>query len=174
MIQHMINNAAVLFCILPADISHIGMLVITSVRQTELPVFIGLIQNRIHHVCQKLLRRVIKRHQNTELDLSVKNRLTLLLCFLRRWKAGCSMALHILPLLQLAADLAHQTRNGTVPGQTVSGLFIEMQSFAQRDRQLPCKAVLDPIQLKTQLFNLLFRLFNFAQENLCLLPLGLI
>ncbi len=106
-IQHMINNALILFCILLTDLSYISMFMIASVRQTQLPVPVGLIFYGIQHICEELLRRIVKRHQDTELHLIFKNRLPLLFRLLRCGEAGCPVALHVFALLKLAAHLAH-------------------------------------------------------------------
>ena len=52
-----------------ADISHIAMLSVTAVRKTELKILIGLCQHRLDHLAQIQLRRIVKRHNDTELDI---------------------------------------------------------------------------------------------------------
>ena len=74
-----IDDPAVLLPVLPAYPSYIRMLVITSVRQAELPVFVGLSPHRIDHLPKEFFRRVIKGHKNT--DFNVSGKYGLLLCF---------------------------------------------------------------------------------------------
>ena len=49
----------ILLHVFPADLLHISMLLIGTVRQTELPVLISLVQHRVQHFRQKLSRRII-------------------------------------------------------------------------------------------------------------------
>ena len=49
---------------------HIGVVCIRPVRETELPVPVGLPDHGIHHIGEILLRRVVERHENGEENLS--------------------------------------------------------------------------------------------------------
>ena len=77
-------------------LSHIGMIPVGAVRQAELPVFIGLIHNGIDHLPQEILRRVVKRHQNTDFHHPLKALLPLGFGLLRGGEAFGSV---ILPCL---------------------------------------------------------------------------
>ena len=65
-IQHAVKDTGIFRRIFSADLSHIGMLVIASVSQTQLPVLVGLIFYTVQKLRQKLFRCIIKRRQNTE------------------------------------------------------------------------------------------------------------
>ena len=67
-----------------------------------------------------------------------------------------------------------RSRNGTIAGQPVSGLFIEMKTFPQWSRKLPGKAALDPVQLEIQLFDLFLTFLYLAYEDFGFLPLSLV
>ena len=84
----LIFDPAVFLYILLTDPAHICMLVITSICQTQFPVLVGLCHYRIDHFPQELLRGIVQRHQNTDLDLSWKYSLflsTSLLCIRERF-----------------------------------------------------------------------------------------
>ena len=58
-----------------------GSVLWTGICDTQLPVFIGLFQQRIHHLAEKLLRCFICRHRNTNLRLILPFLLFLLFQF---------------------------------------------------------------------------------------------
>ena len=81
------------------------MLRVGTVRQAELPVFVGLVHHGIDHLGQEILRGIIEGHQNTEGHHARKHRLPLPLRLLRAWKALGTVMLHGLMLSLLVAHL---------------------------------------------------------------------
>ena len=87
------------------------MLCIRPVRKAQLPVSVGLIQHRIHHVLQIFLRGVVERNQDAEQNLSGKaGRLLCLTASLLCARKACgSVALLRLLLTNLITDLFHNS-----------------------------------------------------------------
>ena len=174
MIQYLILNTRIRLGIFFTNFPNVGMLVIAAVGQTKFPVLIGLGLYAVQKLSEELLRRIIKRRQDAELDHMRKNGLLLALRLLCGREACRAVPRHILTLLQLAANLPHNPRNGTVARQAISGLLIEMKSLSKGNGQLPGEAALDAIELEGQLLDFLFRLLDLADQDLGLLPLCLI
>ena len=93
------------------DFPYIRMLCIRPVRKAQLPVSVGLIQHRIHHVLQIFLRGVVERNQDAEQNLSGKaGRLLCLTASLLCVRKACgSVALLRLLLTNLITDLFHNS-----------------------------------------------------------------
>ena len=173
-LQHLIFDTRILLRVSLADLTHVDMLTVAAVRQTQLPVLVSLSLYAVQKLCQELLRRIVKRRQNTELNHPGKYGLTLGLRFLRTRKAGSAVTLHILSLLKLTANLSHNARDRTIACQTISGFLIEMKTLPEGNRQLPGKAALDTVQLEIQLLNLFFGLLDFTHQDLGLFPFCLV
>ena len=56
---------------------HVGMRLVASVRQTQLPIGVGLCDHRFDHFLKQLFGCIVQRHKNTELNLLLKHRFTL-------------------------------------------------------------------------------------------------
>ena len=83
-----------LFHVGSTDFSHFLVRLIGTVRQTELPVFIGLRQHGVYHRRQKFLRCIVKRHQNADLHRSFKYGFPFFFRLFRRRKAVRTVAFH--------------------------------------------------------------------------------
>ena len=111
-IQLPVNNPSVsLFGIFPADLPDVTVRLIGAVRQTKLPVLIGLVQHRFQHCGLKLSLIVPERHQNTDLHHLGKDCFSLLCRPLCIGEAGGSELLHrpvFPPLIVQLTDHAAQ------------------------------------------------------------------
>ena len=96
--QPLIHDAGIGVCIFLYHLLYIGMFPVGSVRQTELPVGIGLLHHRLDHVAQKTLRRIVKRSQNADRHRICKNLSPLRFSFFRTRKRGASWPAFLLPL----------------------------------------------------------------------------
>ena len=157
-LQLPVTDAPVLCRIFPADLFHKPVLPVRAVRQTELPVLISLVYHRIQHFRQKLLRRIIKRHQNTETDLSRKLRLSLPFRFLRRRKTRSTMLRPRLSLDHFISDLPGDPLRRSVIPHPLLCPFYQMVKASCRLRKLPDPASLDPRQLFRQILHLRIRI----------------
>ena len=92
--QPLIHDAGIGVCIFLYHLLYIGMFPVGSVRQTELPVGIGLLHHRLDHVAQKPLRRIVKRSQNADRHRICKNLSPLRFSFFRTRKRGAPVPLH--------------------------------------------------------------------------------
>ena len=67
------------------------MCIIRAVRQTKLPVLVGLVYHGPDHLVKEVERRIVERHQDTDFDHLVKLGTALFVCLFRRGKACCSV-----------------------------------------------------------------------------------
>ena len=149
-------SPAVRLRIFQTDLPHAFVPVVRAVRKAQLPVLIGLVQNRIQHFPEEILRRVKERDKNADLHPFRKNSLPLLLpCLLIR-KARRPVALHGLSLDPLVFQLGHNPPQIPAVFQPIPLAQQKVHASAQGCGRLPEGIVPDPVQLKGKL--LVFRL----------------
>ena len=105
--------------IFPTDVPDIAVRLVGAVRQTKLPVLIGLVQHRIKHCGLKLSLIVPERHQNTDLHHMGKYGFSLRCCAPFIGEAVGSELLHRLAFPPLVVQLPDHTAQISAVSQPV-------------------------------------------------------
>ena len=163
-LKFFVYNPPVLLRIFPADLSHIGMSVIRSVCQAQLPVLIGLRLHGFNHFPQEILRRVPQRRQHADLHHAVKHRIFLAFPLRVIRKAFRTVVAHGLSLVGLVFHLVDHAGKAAAVFYPVHLADAEMHAPAERRAGLPDRIVLDPVQLKLEIIHLILQLGHPARK----------
>ena len=159
-----VYNPAVLCRVFPADLSHVGMGIVRTVRQAQLPVLIGLCLHGLDHFPQEILRRVPQRRQHADLHHTVKHRIFLAFPLRVVRKAFRTVMTHGFPLVGLVFHFVDDAGKASTVFHPVHLPDAEMHAPAERRAGLPHRIVLDPVQLKLEIIHLILQLGHPARK----------
>ena len=155
----------VLLHIFSADLLHIGVLLVGAVSQTQLPIFIGLTCHRLDGLSQKLLRGIVKGHENAELHFFIELIKPLSRRLLKLRETCSAVLCPRLFLDHLGVQLAGNSLQASVVSQT---LLRSDQLVCQHTKGLgqpPGETALDAHKPTLRLLPLPLRLRQFFRDR---------
>ena len=175
MIQVLIDNTTFrLSRVLLAEFLDIGVLRVGTVRQTQLPVRIGLVHDAVQHLDLELSLIVPQRNQNTDLRHIREYRLFLFFSLRCIGKASGSVGLHQTLLTGLVADLTQDILRSAAMGQAISLSLCEMDQTSRRTRSFPEFILFDPVQFELQVLFFRFQHYDLICQIRTFLVLPLV
>ena len=150
--------------VFPADLFHVSVLLVRPVGQTQLPALISLVDHRLNRLPQKLFRRIVKRHEDTEFYFPVKFVKPLSGCLLDLRKAGGTMLRLGLPLDHFCAHLARNSLKAAITAQPLLHTRQFVIKRAQRLRSTPRHAFPDFVKLPLGGLSGFFRLRQLVSQ----------
>ena len=175
MIQVLIYDTTVcLRRIFPAKFPDIGMLLVGTVCQTQLPVGIGLVHDAVQHLDLELSLIVPQRNENTDLRHIREYRLFLFFSLCCIGKASGSVGLHQTLLAGLVADLTQDILRSTAMGQAIPLSLCEMDQASRRTCGFPEFILFDPVQFELQVLFFRFQHYDLICQVRTFLVLPLV